>query len=82
MLHRLPASIAIDPRDTVNCDAKSWGPSMIKYKLICTLGLGDILIQFLLWLLLIVITCGIAIPFFGYYFIRIILNHTEIHQIA
>lgn len=55
---------------------------MNKYKLVCTLDLGDILIQFILWLLLIAITFGIAIPFFGYYFIRLIINHTEIHQIA
>ncbi len=55
---------------------------MTKYKLVCTLGLGDILVQFLLWLILIIITIGVALPFFGYYFIRIILNHTEIHQVA
>jgi hypothetical protein len=55
---------------------------MAKYKIVCTIDFGDILLQSLLWLLLIVITLGLAIPFFGYYFIRIILNHTEIHQIA
>jgi len=54
---------------------------MVKYKLVCTLDLGDILVQFLLSLLLIAVTFGIAIPFFSYYFVRII-NHTEIHQIA
>jgi hypothetical protein len=56
--------------------------AMNKYKLVCTLALGDILIQFLLWLILIAITVGFAIPFFGYYFIRLIINHTEIHQIS
>ena len=55
---------------------------MAKYKLVCTLDLADILIQFLLWLVLIAVTFGIAIPFFGYYFVRIIINHTEIHQTA
>ena len=55
---------------------------MNKYKLVCTLDLGDILLQFLLWLILIAITVGLAIPFFAYYFIRLIINHTEIHQIS
>ena len=55
---------------------------MNKYKLVCTLDLGDILLQFLLWLILIAITVGFAIPFFTYYFIRLIINHTEIHQIS
>ena len=56
--------------------------AMNKYKLVCTLALGDILLQFLLWLILIAITVGFAIPFFTYYFIRLIINHTEIHQIS
>ena len=55
---------------------------MTKYKLVCTLGLGDILVQFLLWVVLVIVTLGLALPFFWYYFIRIILNHTEIHQVA
>jgi len=55
---------------------------MAKYKMVCTLSFRDILLQFLLWVLLIIITFGGALPFFGYNFIRIILNHTEIHQVA
>ncbi len=55
---------------------------MTKYKFVCTLGFSDILVQFCVWLVLIVVTLGLAIPFFGYYFIRLIINHTEIHQTA
>ena len=55
---------------------------MRKYKVVCTLNLGDILVQTLVWLLLTVVTLGLALPFFSYYFVRIILNHTEIHEIA
>lgn len=55
---------------------------MKKYKVVCTLNFGHILLQTILWIVLTIITVGIALPFFGYYFIRIILNHTEIHEIA
>lgn len=55
---------------------------MVRYKLVCTLGIGDIAVQFLVWLLLVIVTLGLALPFFWYYFIRIIINHTEIHQIS
>jgi len=55
---------------------------LAKYKLVCTLRLGEIPSKFLLWLLVIAVTFGIAVPFFVYYFVRTILNNTEIHQIA
>jgi len=37
-----------------------------KYKLVSTLGFGDVLVQSLIWLVLIAITLGIAVPFFAY----------------
>jgi hypothetical protein len=40
-----------------------------------------VLVQTLLWLLLVVVTVGLATPFFAYYFIRLILNRTEIHEV-
>lgn len=55
---------------------------MAKYKLVNTLHLGDILIQTLIWLVLIVVTFGLALPFFTYYFFRLIINKTEIHEIS
>jgi hypothetical protein len=55
---------------------------MRTYRLVSTLDFGDVLIQTLIWLVLIVITFGIALPFFAYYFVRLIINTTEIHQVA
>ena len=56
---------------------------MAKYKMVCTLGLGDILVQFVLWVLLIIITFGFCIAVLRVLFHSDnFLNHTEIHQIA
>jgi len=54
---------------------------MAKYRLVNTLHLGDVLVQTLIWLVLIVVTFGLAMPFFVYYFLRLIINKTEIHEI-
>jgi len=54
---------------------------MAKYKLVNTLNLGDVLVQTLIWLLLVLFTFGLALPFFAYYFLRLIINKTEIHEI-
>ena len=51
-----------------------------KYKLVSTLGFGDVFLQSLIWLVLILITFGIALPFFAYYFVRLLINTTEIHE--
>ncbi len=53
---------------------------MKKYKLICDLNAGDVIVQALLWAVLIVITFGLALPFFAYFFFRLIINNTEIHE--
>ena len=54
---------------------------MAKYRLVNTLNLGDVLLQTLVWLVLVVFTFGLALPFFAYFFIRLIINKTEIHEI-
>jgi len=54
---------------------------MKKYKLVNTLNIGDVLLQTIVWIILVVITFGIALPFFVYYFFRLIINKTEIHEI-
>lgn len=54
---------------------------MAKYRLVNTLNVGDVLLQTLVWLVLVVVTFGLALPFFAYYFIRLIINKTEIHEI-
>lgn len=35
----------------------------------------------LIWVVPIAVTAGIAAPFFAYYLLRLIINHTEIHEI-
>ena len=55
---------------------------MKKYKMVCTLDFGDVLVQTIIWIVLIMITLGIALPFFAYYFLRLIINKTEIHEIS
>lgn len=54
---------------------------MRKYKLVCKTSFADILLQIILWTILIMITFGLAAPFFIYYIIRMIINQTEIHEI-
>jgi len=58
------------------------GKSMTKYKLVNTLNIGDVLVQTLVWLVLVVFTLGLALPFFAYFFLRLIINKTEIHEIS
>ncbi len=53
-----------------------------KFKLVSTLGFGDVLLQTIVWILLTLITFGLALPFFGYFFLRKIITTTEIHEIT
>jgi hypothetical protein len=53
-----------------------------RYKLVCSLDSRDVLLQTVLWTLLVIATVGVAAPFFAYYFIRLIINRTEIHEMA
>jgi uncharacterized membrane protein YjgN (DUF898 family) len=57
------------------------GIPMAKYKFVNTLSFGDIFVQALIWVILIVITFGLATPFFAYYFLKLIINNTELHEI-
>lgn len=52
-----------------------------KYKFVCNLGFADAFFQTLLWLILIVLTLGLAIPFFIYFFLKLIINSTEIIEV-
>ena len=54
---------------------------MKRYRLVCSLDYRDVLVQFLLWSLLVLATVGLAAPFFAYYFVRLIINRTEIHEL-
>ncbi len=53
----------------------------MKYKFVCSLDFGDVLVQTLIWTGLSIITLGLALPFFGYYFVKLVINKTEIHEI-
>ncbi len=55
---------------------------MKKYKLVNTLNFGDVLVQTVLWILLTLVTFGIALPFFGYFFLKLIINKTEIQEVS
>jgi uncharacterized membrane protein YjgN (DUF898 family) len=55
---------------------------MRRYKVVCTLHFGDVFVQTVAWVVLSVITLGVALPFFAYYFVRLILNRIEIHEVA
>lgn len=55
---------------------------MANYKFVNTLSFGQILVQGLIWVVLIVVTFGLATPFFAYYFIKLLINSTEMHEIA
>ena len=54
---------------------------MRRYRLVCSLDYRDVLLQTLLWLLLVIVTVGLAAPFFAYYFVRLIINRIEIHEL-
>jgi hypothetical protein len=53
-----------------------------KYKFVCNLGFAEAFGQTILWLILILFTLGLAIPFFAYFFIKLIINNTEIIEIT
>lgn len=55
---------------------------MKRFRLVCSLDFRDVVVQTLLWLLLVIVTVGLAAPFFAYYFVRLIINRTEIHEIT
>jgi hypothetical protein len=52
-----------------------------KYKLVCKLEFGDIFVQLILWIILSLVTFGLAVPFFAYYFLMNLINKTEIHEV-
>lgn len=54
---------------------------MTKYKLVCRVDGGSVLGHAVIWVLLTIITLGIALPFYGYFFFKHIINRTEIHEI-
>lgn len=54
---------------------------MKRYKLACNFGLGDVIVQTIVWVALSLVTFGLALPFFVYWFIKLFIDHTEILEI-
>jgi len=54
---------------------------MKKYKLVNNLDFLQVFIQTIFWILASLITLGLAIPFFAYYFIKIIINNTDLIEV-
>lgn len=48
------------------------------YRLRCDLGLGDMVAQVLIWVLLSIVTFGLALFFLPYYMIRLPINRTSL----
>jgi len=55
---------------------------MRRYRFVCRLNIGDVLLQTLVWVALVVVTLGIAALFFAYYLGRLIINRTEVVEIS
>lgn len=52
-----------------------------KYKFVCNLGFGDVIRQTILWIALTLLTLGLALPFFAYFFFKLIINNTELVEV-
>jgi uncharacterized membrane protein YjgN (DUF898 family) len=53
-----------------------------RFRLVCRLGFGDVLFQLIGWTVLALITLGLALPFFAYYFVKLFIDHTEIQEVS
>jgi hypothetical protein len=52
-----------------------------KFKLSNTTDFSSVFFQLLIWLFLIIITFGAALPFFSYYFFKLLINNIEIKEV-
>ena len=53
---------------------------MKTYKFRCDLNVNDIFGKLVLWVLLCVVTLGLASPFFYIYLARLVINNTEVYE--
>ena len=51
---------------------------MRRYRFVSHLHIGHVLLQTIIWLALSIVTFGVALPFFAYYFVRLVINTTEV----
>ena len=79
---RLRISFCVRRPNPDCCNFSEPVDEMDKYRLHSILNFSDILMQTIFWIVLVIVTFGLALPFFAYYFIRLIIDTTEIHQIA
>ena len=52
------------------------------YRVVCSVDASAVLTQTALWMVLLLFTCGMAAPFFGYFYFKLILNHIRIEEVA
>ena len=55
---------------------------MNRYKLVCNLDFGDMFLNVLFWIVILILTLGLAAPFFLYDFCKTVINSVEVHQIG
>jgi hypothetical protein len=56
-------------------------PRMKRYKVVCNVGVGDVLGQTIIWFFLTLFTLGLAAPLFVYAFVLLFIQNTEIWEI-
>lgn len=56
-------------------------PALKRYRVVCDIDASAVAMQSLLWCLLGIATLGLALPFFGYFFCKNILNHIEVVEV-
>ena len=52
------------------------------YRLVCSVDASAVQTQTFLWMILFLFTCGMAAPFFGYFYFKLIINHVTIEEVA
>ena len=52
-----------------------------KYKLHCNLDLGAVIGHTVIWILLIIVTLGLAGPFYLYFVLRKVVNSTTVEEV-
>jgi uncharacterized membrane protein YjgN (DUF898 family) len=58
------------------------GTYLEKYKLVCKVSFGDMLGFIILWTILSIVTIGLALPFFAFYLLKLMIDRTEVVPIS
>ena len=52
------------------------------YRLVCSVDASAVLTQTFVWMIILLCTCGMTAPFFGYFYFKLIINHVRIEEVA